>query len=98
MKNAQVVRNWLHSWSFNMLSLEAEEGIRVADLVRQCFHFLGRIDKDGAEHEMYNMWWLHVSRTILKILHECQQQGIDCNYRVGISIMHHIQGGEEEFV
>ena len=96
MKDTQVVRNWLHSWSFNMLHADAEGGMRVADLTRQCFHFLGRIDKDGALEDMYDFWWLCVSRTILRLLHECQQVGIDCNYRQGISIMHSIHG-EEEF-
>ena len=96
MKDTQVVRNWLHSWSFNMLSIEHENGPRVADLTRQCFHFLGRIDKDGGAHEMYDFWWLCVSRTILKLLHACQSVDIDCNYRQGISIMHAIHG-EEEF-
>lgn len=96
MKDTQVVRNWLHSWSYNMLHVDPEGGMRVADLTRQCFHFLGRIDKDGALEDMYEFWWLCVSRTILRLLHECQQIGIDCNYRQGISIMHCIHG-EEEF-
>lgn len=80
-----------------MLQVEEENGLRVSDLVRQCFHYLGRIDKDGAQEDMYDFWWLSVSRTILKLLYECQQIGIDCNYRQGISILHAIHG-EEEFV
>lgn len=94
MRDTAVVRKWLHGWSFNMLSVEPEHGMKVADLTRQCFHFLSRIDKDGTNNDMYDFWWMCVSRTILKLLYACQSADIDCNHKMGISIMHSIHRDE----
>lgn len=94
MRDTAVIRKWLNGWSFNMLSVEPEHGIKVADLTRQCFYYLSRIDKDGEGHDMYEFWWLCVSRTVLKLLYECQNVDIDCNYQQGVSIMHAIHREE----
>lgn len=95
MKETQLVRNWLNGWSFNMLSLPDEEGMKVADLTRQCFYYLTRIEKDVAVPDQVDFWWICVSRTILRLMHACQQVDVDCNYRQGISIMHLIHKEEQ---
>jgi hypothetical protein len=94
MRDTAVVRKWLHGWTYNMLSVEPEHGMKIADLTRQCFHYLTRIDKDVAIEEQVDFWWMCVSRTVLKLLYECQSVDIDCNHRQGVSIMHAIHREE----
>ena len=95
MRDTNVVRKWLSSWSMNMLSASHEQGMPVADLVRQCYHYLTWCDKDAEQEDMSSFWWLCVSRTILRILAECQKQDIDCNPPTAITIMDRIHIEEE---
>jgi hypothetical protein len=90
-RDTNVVRAWLNSWSRSMLKCTEESGQPIADLVRQCYHYVGRADKDADCHELFNFWWMCINNTMVRIVAECHKAGVDCNLYEALEIIEDVK-------